>query len=195
MDRKKLQDQAIKLLKRQSSEKLQELVTIMQSGVKIYSPYLLSDLVCNVQTELVSPHEDLGPGCCNTWIEDVKYTSDSPTNFYLNYVEPKKTILFSDYLLKHAEKYVPHPDYVLCDNSTVLMQGKGKFVYEGYIFYSSYNGSVSTIYVSKEDQKANQNRFVVGTSSLLKIVHKDDVETLIRERMIRYKQWEDEDSD
>jgi hypothetical protein len=99
------------------------------------------------------------------------------------------TKIVDDYVIDNAEKFIAVPEgYVLKKNNEVLLNGGGKVVFEGYVFYSRYNGSVSYLYVSENDLKLSIEeddveysdrtikRYVVATSQLQKFVHTDNLE-------------------
>lgn len=187
--RKELMATIIRSLFEQSDEQLKNIVTVIESGVKLYNGF------CNVPIEIIEHHEFLGPQDCVTYNEfDEKSTLDrsiTPSDVGFTNFDSRPTYktLYSDYLLNSAERYVPHEDYVLCDSDEVLMQGDGPFAYEGHIFYAKYNGSASKIYTTKNDKERGVNRFVVCTNDLLKIVHKNDVDQLKREKIQVNENW------
>lgn len=189
--RKDLQNQVNKLLKKQSNEQLQQLITIMESGgVKLYAPNGLSDCCANVPILVIQHQGSIGPtsGRIQT-DEDRIIINDKPINFHHGYIRPDFTALVSEYVQKTAEKYVPHPDYMLADHETVLIQGDGQFVYKGLIFYSQYNGSVSYIYTTREDKALETNRYYIATRKLLRVVRKSELEQLKVDRRERYAMW------
>jgi len=103
-------------------------------------------------------HEQIFASIPHTLLKVMEYDDNiGPKNKYILNETPFKipiTKIVDDYVLKNAEKFNEVPEsYVLKKNDEVLIRCGDKVVFEGYIFYAKYNGSVSYLYVSDADLK------------------------------------------
>ena len=163
-------------------------------------------------------HEQIFASIPHTLLKVMEYDDNiGPKNKYILNETPFKipiTKIVDDYVLKNAEKFNEVPEsYVLKKNDEVLIRCGDKVVFEGYIFYAKYNGSVSYLYVSEADlkldmidsdeesdtqfsdevpekkQKIKINKYVVITSKLQKFVLIKDLEREFRLYEEQHKFW------
>lgn len=75
-----------------------------------------------------------------------------------------------EYILLNAEKYTDSPNYVFKSYHDVHFRSGDKVVYNDYVFYIKYMGSVCYLYVNQQDYLQNINHFCICSSKLYKLL-------------------------
>lgn len=162
---KELNKQASKLLNGLSKKQMKDAIEILQlisskTGLKIHSP---SGMLTECSTNIPN-------SCLTVTVNDQEL---GPIGEHVSISMPYKlkiNKIFDNYILANGKKFTGNIiGCVLKGDDEVLMH-KGQKVYKGFVFYSKYNGSVSTLYVTENDYENQMNGFCVATRKLQRIV-------------------------
>lgn len=186
--RKELKKQAVELLGQLNKKKLKRAIDLLQ--------ILQSD----GQLLIHSFDGTIGNQCYTNIPERcLKVTKDHPIlGPYEQCIAPNisnkitVTNILNDYILNNGTKFNPKyfQNYVLKNNNEVLIYSGDRVIYEGYIFWIDYHGSISDLYITKHDYKKYedlgnskyQNCFMVDIDLVQKIVPIKNLEYELEQR-------------
>ncbi len=168
-----LQKQAYDLINSLNEQTLKDTIEILQTivrenEIKIYFPKLensfgneqIDGFYSNIPNTLLQGYQNhsvIGPDRQLTLFETTHYND---TNLILN-----------DYVIDYGTKFNwDDSGHVLKNHDEVLFDDGDMVVYNDYIFYITYSGSVSSLYVTHDDFLNEINRFSIASRHLQKII-------------------------
>lgn len=187
MSRKELKKQTFRLINSLNVEQLKASIEILQliqsnNGIQIHIPTTHFDEVMYCHTnvtnnflKITSNDSNIGPKTVPTTHRKIKVDK-----------------LLHDYILTHGQPYIASDNHILKTIKEVLFHKGDIVVYQGYLFYIYYLGSVCTLYVSEKDLKEEMNGFCICSSELHRIVPINNLEEELKLCISRHQVWDEE---
>lgn len=158
-------NQAVQLLNELNDEKLKKIISLIQVIQSDGELVIHNRKYTNIpDLKYTLDHKNLGPREDCSDVETILTQGTIPDlkdhNLGLNKITP--SYIFDESILTRGTKFNPkHFKNCVFKNSDVLIHGGSQVIYEDYVFWSEYNGTVSFLYFTKEDyEKYKDNRFV-----------------------------------
>ncbi len=179
----RLKHHAYNLINSLDETKLKATIEILQTivnenEIKIYFPKLencISDVqvdgfYSNIPNTLLKGYQNhnvIGPDKQSLLFETQNYNDT--------------TLILNDYLVTYGTKFDWNDsNYILKNYDEVLFNDGDMVAYNDYIFYITYSGSISRLYVTHDDYLNEDNSFCIATRKLQRIILIENLEEELR---------------